>query len=242
MRHQLYQQISSKVGKDVRIKKSLCFYNPKEVYHGLQKNSDIKKWHQFMSQKYNPKKKDYLLIFPCSTVKPYNKSRSYQQLFQHLDKLNGKRHKVQLMTISEPFGLVPEEYYPKFKWYDCPGLFEWWCNTHDQDFDKEYLEKSMEIIAGNIGRTLRRAKRKRRYKKIIAFVRTYSSSLKEKIDHTHKRMLEIASEMYNLNIEILPTKNQVKNLVKTRGSFAWDMYGAAHPFMLKHLVYKLEHS
>ena len=239
---QLYRQISSKVGKGVTIKRSLCFYNPKQVYHGLQKNADIKKWHSFMSKKYNPKKKDILRIYPCSTVKPYNKSRSYQQLYKHLDKLNGKRDKVQIMTISEPFGLVPEEYYSKLNWYDCPGLFEWWCKRYGQEFDKEYLDKSIEIIADNIGRSIKRVNKKRRYKKIIAFVRTFSSNLEKKQDHTHRRMLELAAEKYNLKIEILPTKNQVRNLVNTQGAFAWDMYGVAHSKILKSLVYKLNHS
>lgn len=235
----LYKKISKKIGRGVTIKKSLCFYNPRDVYQGLKKNNDIRNWHRFMNQKFNPKKKKILLIYPCSTIKPYDKSRSYQQLYKNLDKLNGTRENLQIMTISEPFGLVPEEYYSKFNWYDCPGLFEWWCKRYGQEFDKEYLDKSIEIIADNIGRSIKRANKKRRYKKIIAFVRTFSSNLEKKQDHTHRRMLELAAKKYNLNIEILPTKNQIKKLVKNNGSFAWDMYGVAHPFMLKSLIRKL---
>lgn len=238
----LYNQISKKIGRGITIKKSLCFYNPRDVYQGLKKNNDIRNWQRFMNQKFNPKKKKILLIYPCSTVKPYDKSRSYQQLYKHLDRLNGKRDKIQIMTISEPFGLVPEEYYSKFKWYDCPGLFEWWCHRYDQEYDKEYLEKSLQILADKIGRFLKKAMRKKKYKKIIAFVRTYSSNLETKQDHTHRRMLELAAEKYNLKIEILPTKNQVRNLVNTQGAFAWDMYGVAHSKILKSLVYKLNHS
>lgn len=239
MTSKLYRQISNKVGKGVKIRKSLCFYNPKQVYSGITKNEDVKKWHRFMAQKYSPKKKDILLIYPCSTVKPYDKSRSYQQLYQHLEKLNGKREKIQIMTISEPFGLVPEEYYSKFKWYDCPGLFEWWCNRYGQEYDVDYLNKSLDLIADNIGRTLKRINKKRHYKKIIAFVRTYSSALDSKIDHTHCRMLELATEKYNLDVEILPTKKQIKKLVDQRGTFAWDMYGVAHPKILNSLVRRI---
>lgn len=236
----LFKQISSQVGKGVQIKKSLCFYNPEEVYNGLIKNKDIISWHKFILNKYQPPKKDILLIYPCSTVKPYHKSRSYKQLYNHLELLNGTRKKIQLMTISEPFGLVPEEYYDKFQWYDCPGLFEWWCKKHDQEFDNYFLDKSLELLADNIGRFLKQAKRKKTYHKIIGFVRTYSSSLDKRHDHTHRRMLELASEKYGIEIEILPNKKQVRSLVEKRGSFAWDMYGVAHTYMLKTLIKKLQ--
>jgi archaeosine synthase len=236
----LYNKISTKVGKGVKIKKALCFYNPEQVYKGLQKNPDIKKWHNFITNKYSPPKKEVLLIYPCSTVKPYNESRSYKLLYHSLDKLNGQRDKIQVMTISEPFGLVPEEYYSKFVWYDCPGLFEWWCNKHGQQYDKEYLDKSITILADKIGKFLKKSIKRKKYKKILAFVRTYSSSLGSKDDHTHRRMLEEAARKYDLDIEIFPTKSQIKKLIKKHGSFAWDMYGVAHPEMQKQLLKKLQ--
>jgi archaeosine synthase len=242
MRSEIYENVSSKIGKGVMIKKSLCLYNPQEVYNALNNNIDIKKWHRFITQRYAPERKEILLIYPCSTVKPYNQSRSYKQLYKHLDALNGKRKKIQVMTISEPFGLVPEEYYDKFQWYDCPGLFEWWCNKYGQDFDKDYLDKSLDILSTNIGIFLSKAVNERRYKRIIGFVRTFTSRLETKHDHTHRRMLEMASEKYNLDIEILPTKKEIKNLVARKGTFAWDMYGVAHPFMLRNLVHRLENN
>lgn len=235
----LYREVSSKIGKGVIIEKSLCLYNPREVYDALQKNKIIRHWHNFMINKYAPEKKNLLLIYPCSTVKPYNESRSYKQLYFYLSKFNGKRASLQIMTISEPFGLVPEEYYNKFMWYDCPGLFEWWCNKYGQDFDKDYLDKCLDILSDNIGLFLKRSIQKGRYKKIIGFVRTYTSKLNRKHDHTHRRMLELAAEKYNISIEILPNKNQVQNLIRKRGTLAWDMYGVAHPIMLKQLVRRL---
>ncbi len=239
-KQQLFDQVSSKIGKGVKIKKSLCFYNPKQVYTGLKNNSDIENWQKFMMTKYKPEKKDTLLIFPCSTVKPYNESRSYKQLYNYLDMLNGNRKKIQVMTISEPFGLVPEEYYEKFQWYDCPGLFEWWCKKYGQEFDEEYLDKSLDLLSDNIGKFLKKMKQKKVYRHMIGFVRTYSSNLEQKIDHTHRRMLEMASEKFALDLEILPEKKQVRSLVNKRGSFAWDMYGVAHSYMLKNLITRLE--
>ena len=236
----LFDQISSKVGKGVKIKKSLCFYNPKQVFDGLKNNPDIINWNNFMLNEYVPEKKDVLLIYPCSTVKPYNESRSYKQLYTYLNMLNGDRKKIQVMTISEPFGLVPEEFYSQFQWYDCPGLFEWWCKKYDQEFNSDYLDKSLNILSDNIGQFLKKAQKRKTYRKIIGFVRTYSSHLDQRIDHTHRRMLELASEKYELDIEILPKKSQIRSLVDERGTFAWDMYGVAHSIMLKHLVKKLK--
>ena len=71
-------------------------------------------------------------------------------------------------------------------------------------------------------------------------MRTYSSNLQQKPDHTHRRILELAAEKYHIDIEILPKKKDVEKLIKSNGSFAWDMHGVAHIEMLKKLVKKLD--
>lgn len=240
MNQNIYQNVSKKIGKGVNIPKSLCFYNPKEVFDGINNNKTIKNWQKFIEKKYKPEKKKILLIYPCSTVKPYNKSRSYVQLYKHLKFLKKNKDKIQIMTISEPFGLVPEEYYSNFVWYDCPGLFQWWCSKHGQPFDYEFLDKSIELLADNVGLFLKKVSRINHYEKIIGFVRTYSSNLQQKEDHTHRRILELAAKKYNIDIEILPEKKDVEKLIKSNGKFAWDMHGVAHTKMLKKLVRKLD--
>lgn len=235
----LYSNVSNEIGKEVKIKKNLCFYNPEQVYHGITENKIIQRWNKFMTNDYKPPKKKILLIFPCSTIKPYNRSRSYVQLYKQLDLLNQKKDKVHVMTISEPFGLVPEECYSDFQWYDCPGLFEWWCSKYGQKYDHNYLDKSIELLADNVGQFLKKASINKNYEKIIGFVRTYTSNLKQNPDHTHRRILELAAKKYKIDLEILPKKQDVKQLIKTNGRFAWDMYGVAHPIMLKNLTRKL---
>ena len=195
-----------------------------------------------MATKYKPKKSKFLVIYPCTTVKPYSASRSYKQLYSQLDRLNGKREQVKVMAISEPFGLVPEEFFSKFTWYDCPGLFEWWCKKNGQEYEREFLEKSLEILSDAVGLYLKRAVKNRFHERVIGLVRTFSSSLEKKHDHTHRRMLEMASEKYNIDIEMMPSRTQVKNLVGKNGFFAWDMYGVAHTEMLKKLVSKIQTS
>jgi archaeosine synthase len=242
MRKELYQKVSCK--KRNLIKSSLCLYNPYETYIALTKNSEVKKWLHFISNHYVPREAEVLLIYPCSAEKPYHKSKSFKQLSKTLSKLGKLREKVHVAIISEPFGLVPEEFFGKKtkwhdwenSWYDCPGLFQWWCDRNNQPYSLDFLDKSIELLAGYLAQFLKKANDKKSYRKIIAFVRTYSSNLEKKKDHTHRRIVERAAEIANVNVEILPPLSVVTNIVRERGRFAWDMYGVAHPMAQQYLL------
>lgn len=214
---------------------------------GLTKNKEVKRWLSFISNHYAPKNAKVLLLYPCSAQKPYDKSRSYLNLSKTLAKLGKLRSQVQLAAVSEPFGLVPEEFFGKKNkwhdwensWYDCPGLFEWWCNKNNQPYSEDFLDKSIELLASHVAKFFKKAKKRKSYQKIIAFVRTYTPNLEKKSDHTHRRIIERAAQIANVNVEILPPSRVVSNIVKKKGRFAWDMYGVAHPiaqcYLLKHL-------
>src|SRR2546425_30016 len=127
----IYEKISAHNGLGVRIKRSLCFYSPAQVLNGMTKAGEVTRWLSFIQKNYKPPSRDLLLIYPCSTEKPYSRSRSYKQLYKTLNSLGQDRARIHLVTISEPFGLVPEEFYSAWSnWYDCPGLFEWWCDKY----------------------------------------------------------------------------------------------------------------
>jgi archaeosine synthase len=246
-REELYR-ISAGKAKDVRIAREMCFYNPEEVYTALTRCKSIKKWLGFISNHYVPaSNKEILLIFPCSTRKPYPESRSYRMLFKTLEVLGDKRRAIHVATISEPFGLIPEEFYGKRTrwhdwqndWYDCPGLFEWWCRKHKQPYNQEYADKSIELLSNHVADFLAKVKSRKSYSDIIAFVRTYSSKLERKRDHTHRRIIEKAAESSGVKVTVLPPRKVVSNIVKSRGRLAWDLYGVAHPlaqqYLLRHL-------
>lgn len=253
-RCQLYEEVSSKKGKGVKIRQNLCFYTPEDVYKAVTHDRSIMKWLSFISNHYlPPSDKKILLVFPCSTEKPYHKSRSYRMLFKTLDKLGEGRRLVHLVTISEPYGLVPEEFYGKKtewhdwknEWYDCPGLFEWWCKRHNQPYSQEYVEKTVDSLSQYVARFFMKAKTGNCYSKIIAFVRPCTSTLITRKDHTHRRIIERAAETAGVEVEIIPTKRVVSKIVKERGRMAWDMYGVAHPiaqvYLLRHLKGILNH-
>jgi hypothetical protein len=77
------------------------------------------------------------------------------------------------------------------------------------------------------------------YKKIVAFVRTYSSALKQTRDQTHRRIIERAVEISNVEVDLLPSRTLVSHIVGQNRSFAWDMYGVSHPDAQEYLFRKL---
>ena len=142
-----------------------------------------------------------------------------------------------MVTISEPFGLIPEEFYEnKYDWYDCPGLFKWWCRKYHQPYSKEYVNKCVQILANYVAKFFIRAKIQKCYSRMVAFVRTFSSGLKVNHDHTHRRIIELASQIAKVHIDLLPPKSLVAEIVQKKGKFAWDMYGIAHPLAQEYLL------
>lgn len=245
---ELYEAISARKGNGVRIRQELCFYDPEDVYIGLTSNSSIIKWLKFISNHYlPPSDKKVLLIYPCSTEKPYHTARSYKSLFKTLNNLRDKRQRVHVVTLSEPFGLVPEEFYGvknswhdwKNEWYDCPGLFEWWCKKYKLHYDKDKVTICIDILSDYIAEFLKRIDTLKIYDEKIALIRTYSSNFLTKNDHTHRRIIELSMQKANSNIILLPDLNTIKNLVNQRGEFAWDMLGVGHPIIQEMLYHKL---
>lgn len=162
-------------------------------------------------------------------------SRSYVTLFRTLKSLGRSiRQLIHVVTISEPFGLIPEEYYDKkHVWYDCPGLFEWWCKKMGQPYEEEYVEKSINILSECVACFLKGTYE--HYKIRIAFVRTFSSGLRVRKDYIHRRIVEKASALANIHVELLPPIEIVKLIVTRRGARAWDFYGVAHPIAQEYL-------
>jgi hypothetical protein len=52
--------------------------------------------------------------------------------------------------FSSPIVSLEELYEKKTTWYDCPGLFEWWCNKYNQPYSKEDVDSSIDILAADI--------------------------------------------------------------------------------------------
>lgn len=212
--------------------------NPYDVLKALTSNGPVRRWLEFVAHEYEPPDgKEVLLLYPCSAVKPYSQSRLYRVLYTTLNELGPAGNKVHVVSVSEPFGLVPEDMYPRFDemgWYDCPGLFKWWCTRHGQPYDEEVVQQCIDLIAKYVATFLSRTKS--HYVKRIAFVRTMSSGLRRLMDHTHANIVERASKLSGVHVELLPPRELVAHIVRSRGRLAWDFYGVAHPIAQEFLV------
>jgi archaeosine synthase len=209
--------------------------NPNEVYNALKNDKTIKSWLKFISEKYVPPKSKVCIFYPCTSIKPFSKSQSYRQLFKTLDKIPSHLNFIHIYTVSEPFGIIPFEIFDQVPDYDCPGLFEWWCKRNGEIFDRKYQDKSVRILADYSSKFLKKIHNCQK----IALVRSYSSSLEKRNDHTHRRILELASKLSGERIDIIPNKRTVKKVVEIRGRYAWDRYGPSHPIVQDMLLKKI---
>lgn len=209
------------------------------------KNKEVRRWLDFIANHYTPPEREILLIYPCSAEKPYYKSRSYRALFKTLQKLGNLRENVHLVTISEPFGIVPEEFYGRKSkwhdwegsWYDCPALMRWWCNKHGQPYSIHIANECIDILTGYVAKFLVKARYK--YSHMVAFIRSFTSTLRITNDLVHRRIIELASSKAEIPIKILPPKKIVAKVVEEGGRFAWDMQGVAHPIAQSYLLKRL---
>lgn len=209
--------------------------SPRQVSLALDENPAVVSWLLAFSARYQPPPASVHLIFPCASTKPFDSSQSYKQFSKTLSRLNGGREFIHLYTISEPFGLVPGEFVDELPRYDCPGLFRWWCDQHGEPYEEEFLERAVSQLARFTAPILSRMEGR-----VIAVVRTYSSGLVRREDHTHFRILQEAARLAGQEIEFIPTRRLVQRIVKAKGRFAWDRYGPAHPMVQKYLGMRLD--
>jgi len=235
LRGTLYQE-SVKRAHGVNISRSLCLYTPKEVYFGIKNNKKIKNWLRFIKYNYDPSKTlgisyiKILFLYPCSAVKPYLNSRQYTILMNTLSSVSKDwQSSVHLITVSEPFALIPYELYEKFTkrnlWYDCPGLFKWWCSKHKLPYEKEYAIKALDILSAVIAKFLERTKHF--YEERIAFVRIPYNGAPDYL-YTHYYLVKRASKISNVHVKIYPEKRFINKFIKRHSQRSWQFWGIAH--------------
>ncbi len=114
---------------------------------------DIVRWRERIIKRYRkPSFHRYILLLPCSAVKPYSRSPSHRY-FRSLIESSGKvLHEV---IVTSPLGLVPRELeftYPAAH-YDIPVTGRWYGE------EKEFTEKMLHDFLEN-----------NKYERIIAFL------------------------------------------------------------------------
>lgn len=217
---------------------------PTEVLTAMRRDERIRDWLAYVEHQYEPPaEKDILLLYPCASTKPFCEARSYKALEQTLAKFDpDARERIHVITVSEPFGLIPYEFQDGLTWtYDCPGLFEWWCSTNDHPFCSRTQRQALHHLGDKIGGFLQRATDGEWYEKHIAFIRSYTGELNTSSDQTHRRMLDVAVDSSDAMVDIQPSKAVLGDLVAdSDGQMAWQMQGVAHTEMQDALKRRLD--
>lgn len=205
---------------------------PTETLTAMRRDSRIRQWLAYVDELYEPPaEKDILLLYPCASTKPFCEAPSYKALERTLDEFDDEeRDRVHVVTVSEPFALIPYEFQDGLTWtYDCPGLFEWWCSTNDEPFCARTQRQALQHLGNKIGGFLRRATNEGWYEEHVAFIRSYTGELNTSSDQTHRRMLEVAVDGSDAMVDVQPSKAVLGGLVAdSDGQMAWQMQGVAH--------------
>lgn len=115
-----------------------------------QSRSEIKTYAQRIRERYTAPEKDILVIFPCSSKKPYSISNSHQNFIRAMGR---NRAYVNEIIITSPLGLIPRELeltYPAAH-YDTTVTGHWslderaWTQAQLKDYLLKYKYK--HIIA-----------------------------------------------------------------------------------------------
>ena len=202
--------IKQSLTRNPRTEKDLCLYTPVQTLNAIRNNNKILNWHNYLTNDYIPQYTKLLLLFPCTANKPWSegktKSKNYQILYQILNKFNF-RDQVSLHTISEPLGLIGEADYEKMPIYDNPGLFKWFVRKNSLNWSTKAFEECINILGILIGKILNKIHQK--FGNILAFIKPFS---------THEKMIKIAKEYSNLEIQIGPTIDEIGEL---KNKYVW---------------------
>jgi hypothetical protein len=187
---------------------NLTAYTPGETWKLLQ-HPIIRKWHQEMSRFKVPAGTKAIVFVPCAKTKPWKgPAISKSKLYTAYNQLLKEEKDLYFVTISEPLGVVPHEYWDSFPQYDNPGLFrddalrsgmmteEWSFSPFKQKyiipFDEKLRQKSIEYLGAIIGAFLTTNQNVR----MLSFVDNVNGDLS-----THTQMLKRAKEITGLEID-----------------------------------------
>ena len=155
-----------------------------------QNRAEIRRFAERIEKYYEPPKKEILVIFPCSSKKPYSISASHQKFIQTIER---NRKYVNELIITSPMGIIPRELeltYPAAH-YDTTVTGHW--DLEERAWVGGLLEKYLE-------------KNKAQYKHIVAHV-----------EGPYREICEVVSEKLGVSmtytVEKSPTsQTSLKNL------------------------------
>lgn len=201
----------------------LTAYTPGETLELIMNSPKIKEWFEKMRNFKIPEGYGTVILVSCAATKPWGMSCNKGDFYPYYNKIrqdvrDGKIKPVYFVTISEPLGAVPEDFWGDdpaklFPQYDNPGLFndtvlqsgmmtkDWEKSPlgqkREMPFGKESFDKAIQILGTELGNFLRNNSAHN----FVSFVEQADGT-----KSTHSRMLDIAEKVSGTPIERNPKK------------------------------------
>lgn len=202
LREYLVQQ---SLARNPNLDTELTAYTPGETLELLD-HPKIKAWFKKMKNFKIPDKYGLVILVACAASKPWGQGckgefyPSYNKIRTEEELKTGENSKPSyFVTISEPLGVVPQDFWDNFPQYDCPGLFKdnylqtnlttkAWMEKFKQKrelpFDGNAFNKCIEILGNVIGNFIENNPNHE-------YISIVEHSKKGNIS-THSKMLDIA--------------------------------------------------
>lgn len=188
-------------------------YTPGETL-GLLQQPLIAQWHGQMQQETIDA--DNIVFVPCAKTKPWvGPGISRSRLYSAYNALRPQMPNTAFVTVSEPLGVVPMQYWADFPQYDNPGLFrddsqrsgmttkEWHASPfqtcYGLPFDKAAYTQSIQ----QLGTTIAGFMKHNKDKQFISLIDNLDGS-----KSTHGDMMDVATEQTGLTVHRHPKRNQ----------------------------------
>ena len=192
---------------------NLCAYTPGETLKLLQ-HPIIKKWFSVVEKFKIPEGKEKVIFVSCAASKRWGENTKSQD-YQCYNILRKENSKIYWVTISEPLGIVPEDRWDDFPFYDNPGLFtsqgqvptKFWLNQMGKQvsfaypFDQNAFNQCIKILGDVIKKFYEFNKQINPNLKFISAVETPSEK------STHSAMLDSSGILQQEQRYSKPKKN-----------------------------------
>jgi hypothetical protein len=180
----------------------------------LLNHPKVQDWHKKMSTFKVPPQYDTIAFVPCAKDKDWLKTKgSNKALYPSYNRIKDdpEHSNTYFVTISEPLGVVPMEFWGNFPQYDNPGLFrdppqqssamnkhfekDFGVPRYHMPFDDDAYDSAIDSLSGVISAFVKNNKTKGR--KIISFVKNQENQSMG----THTDMLNRLEPEAQLNPE-----------------------------------------
>ncbi|MGC9777768.1 MAG: DUF5591 domain-containing protein [Candidatus Heimdallarchaeota archaeon] len=203
----------------------------------LLNHTDVKYLRDWIFKNYSVNRKNKIaIIIPCSKTKPFSLSPTTKKILNSINDLcvknNISQQNFEVFIISEPIGIIPLKYQLKYPASNYDMILPGWLpldeanqiergngekifqtiNNNGKDNKKSNQTEIINSLSLEIGKFLH--KYEVNFKYVISYVRS-----------THRKMIEKAIKNYKLDIKIIPTQEQIQNIIKSKGQIYWVFQG-----------------